>query len=240
MLCAEHGAITAPICTWERKTQARTRPASAKSCNDLLSRPTLLRPASGPGSTPNAAAPSLLAIFSVEASNPKANIKLKFEFKIQTESKLHHGTIVPYNRYTILWEYAAGPFPSVKEAMAASHTVTCEANPEGRWKWNTKDAGGCKQHKRCNMHEDCPVLLRAHALGPVVIRHSFYVAPALSTYVCFYPRKYMPICGRPYIYPYIYLIYLVQIYKISSRICIYVPISRSSVRNSCTFEVPVA
>ena len=81
--------------------------------------------------------------------------------KVQTD-----GTIVPYNRYTILWEYAAGPFPSVKEAMAASHTVTCEANPEGCWKWNTKDAGGCKQHKRCNMHEDCPVLLRAHALGP--------------------------------------------------------------------------
>jgi hypothetical protein len=76
------------------------------------------------------------------------------------------GAIIPYNRYTILWEYAAGPFPSAKEAMAASHTVTPEENPEGRWKWNTKDAGGCKQYKRCNMHEDCNVLMRTNALCP--------------------------------------------------------------------------
>jgi hypothetical protein len=76
------------------------------------------------------------------------------------------GAIIPYNRYTALWEYAAGPFSSAKEAMAASHTVTSEENPDGRWKWNTKDAGGCKKHKRCNMHEDCNVLMRTNALCP--------------------------------------------------------------------------
>jgi len=51
-----------------------------------------------------------------------------------------------------LWTWAAGPFSSVKEALAAKDTVG-----HGNWCWNQD---GDRKVQRCNAHVNCPVKLR--------------------------------------------------------------------------------
>ena len=65
--------------------------------------------------------------------------------------------------HTGQWKVAVTGFPSEKEAMKASKMVEHGGN-EGEWAWNQQ---GSRKVKRCNMHEDCPVMLRAkqHANG---------------------------------------------------------------------------
>lgn len=55
-----------------------------------------------------------------------------------------------------LWEVAGTGYTSSRDAMKDACSVT-HGNNNKEWAWNQS---GARQYKRCNFHQDCPVLLR--------------------------------------------------------------------------------
>ena len=56
-----------------------------------------------------------------------------------------------------LWEVAGTGYTSSRDAMKDACRVT-HGNNNHEWAWNQS---GTRKYKRCNFHQDCPVLLRA-------------------------------------------------------------------------------